>query len=127
MDKITKVSVPGVPEAAGNIYSNALMVGNQLILSGMISSDTSGDAYEQSVACLEQIKNLVIGCGGRIEDVAKLTVYLTSMDSRPGFGQARSEYFSGRMPCSTLVVISALARPGALVEVEAMAFIGAGT
>jgi enamine deaminase RidA (YjgF/YER057c/UK114 family) len=30
------------------------------------------------------------------------------------------------MPCSTLVAITALAQPGALVEIEATAFIGAG-
>tara|TARA_R110000868_G_scaffold4155_8_gene25254 strand:- start:2732 stop:3115 length:384 start_codon:yes stop_codon:yes gene_type:complete len=126
LDKITKVSVTTVPEPAGNIYSNCLKVGNHLILSGMIASDTSGDAYTQSVDCLEKIKELVEAAGGRIEDVVKLNIYLTDMDNRPAFGKARGEYFSGRMPCSTLVAITALAQPGALVEVEATAFIGAG-
>ncbi len=126
MDKITKVSVTTVPEPAGNIFSNCLKVGNQLILSGMIASDTSGDAYTQSVDCLEKIKELVEAAGGRIEDVAKLNIYLTDMDNRPAFGKARGEYFSGRMPCSTLVAITALAQPGALVEIEATAFLGAG-
>ena len=127
MDKITKVSVPGVPEPQGNIYSNCLKVGNQLLLSGMIAVDVSGDAYQQSVECFQKIKSLVEGNAGRMEDVVKLTVYLTDMANRPAFGKARSEFFSGRMPCSTLVAISALADPGALVEVEAMAFVGAGT
>ena len=57
MDKITKVSVPGVPEPVGNIYSNCLKVGNQLILSGMIAADTSGDAYQQSIDCFEKIRH----------------------------------------------------------------------
>ena len=116
MDKITKVSVPGVPEPEGNIYSNCLKVGNQLILSGMIAADTSGDAYQQSIDCFEKIKALIVGAGGRMEDVAKLNIYLTDMETRPAFGKARGEYFSGRMPCSTLVAITALAAPGALVE-----------
>ena len=127
MDKITKVSVPAVPEPQGNIYSNCLKVGNQLLLSGMIAGDVSGDVYQQSVECFQKIKSLVEGNAGRMEDVVKLTVYLTDMANRPAFGKARSEFFSGRMPCSTLVAISALADPGALVEVEAMAFVGAGT
>ena len=76
--------------------------------------------------CLEKIKELVEAAGGRIEDVVKLNIYLTDMDNRPAFGKARGEYVSGRMPCSTLVAITALAQPGALVEVEATAFIGAG-
>ena len=69
------------------------------------------------------------GCekqGFRMEDVAKLNIYLTDMENRAAFGKARGEFFSGRMPCSTLVAITALAQPGALVEIEATAFIGAG-
>ena len=58
-----------------------------------------------------------------MEDVAKLNIYLTDMENRPDFGKARSEYFSGRMPCSTLVAITALAAPGALVEIEAVAWV----
>ena len=126
-EKITKVSVTGVPEPEGNIYSNCVKVGNQLILSGMIASNTDVGAYEQSVECFEKIKTIVEAAGGRIEDVAKLTIYLTDMEDRPAFGKARKEYFSGRMPCSTLVAISALAAPKAVVEVEATAFLGAGT
>ena len=126
MDKITKVSVTTVPEPQGNIYSNCLKVGPQLILSGMIATDATGDAYSQSVDCFYKIKELVEAAGGRIEDVAKLNIYLTDMENRPAVGKARSEFFSGRMPCSTLVAITALAQPGALVEIEAMAFLGAG-
>lgn len=126
MDKITKVSVTTVPEPQGNIYSNCLKIGPQLLLSGMIADDTDGDAYEQSINCFFKIKELVEAAGGRIEDVAKLTIYLTDMENRPAFGKARGEVFSGRMPCSTLVAITALAQPGALVEIEATAFLGAG-
>ena len=127
MDKITKVSVSGVPEPEGNTYSNCLKVGNQLILSGMIAADTRGDAYQQSVDCFEKIRALIEASGGRMEDVVKLNIYLTDIENRPAFGKARSDYFSGRMPCSTLVVIKGLAAPGALVEIEATAFLGAGT
>jgi 2-iminobutanoate/2-iminopropanoate deaminase len=127
MDKITQVSVPGVAEPAGAIYSNCLKVGNQLFLSGMIADDTSGDTYQQSVNCFEKIKALIVGAGGRMEDIVKLNVYLTDMENRPDFGKARSEVFTGRTPCSTLVAITALAAPGALVEIEATAFLGAGT
>ena len=126
MDKITKVSVTTVPEPKGNIYSNCLKVGPQLILSGMIATDTTGDAYAQSADCFYKIKELVEAAGGRIEDVAKLNIYLTDMENRSAVGKARAEYFSGRMPCSTLVAITALAQPGALVEIEATAFLGAG-
>lgn len=127
MDKITKLSVVGVAEPKGNIYSNCLKVGNQLFLSGMIAEDTGGDAYAQSVSCFDKIKRIIEGAGGRLEDVVKLNIYLTDIAHRPGFGKARGEFFSGRMPCSTLVAVAALANPQAVVEIEAVAFIGAGT
>jgi len=127
MDKITKTSVTGVPEPEGNIYSNCLKVGNQLFLSGMLADEFSGGIYEQATQCFDKIKRLVEGAGGRMEDIIKLNVYLTDMADRPDFGRARGEFLSGRMPCSTLVAVSALANPDAVVEVEAVAFIGAGT
>lgn len=127
MDKITKLSVTGVAEPEGNIYSNCLKVGNQLFMSGMIAADAGTDAYAQSVACFEKIENIIKGAGGRMEDVIKLNIYLTDISHRPGFGKARGEFFSGRMPCSTLVAVAALANPDAVVEIEATAFIGAGT
>ena len=126
MDKLTKLSVPGVPEPAGNTYSNCIGVGNQMFLSGMLAEDTSVGIYDQAVSCFSRIKYLIEAGGGRMEDVAKLNVYLTDMADRAEFSRARSEFFSGRMPCSTLVAVSALADPNAKVEVEAMAFIGAG-
>ena len=127
MDKITKISITGLPEPKDNIFSNALMCGNQVFISGMIADDTSGGAYDQSKSCLDKIKRIVEGVGGRLDDVVKLNIYLTDMANRPDFGKARSELFSGRMPCSTLVEVAALANPDALVEVEATAFVGAGT
>jgi enamine deaminase RidA (YjgF/YER057c/UK114 family) len=35
--------------------------------------------------------------------------------------EVRAEYFKGHLPASTLVQISKLARPGLLVEIEAIA------
>ena len=124
MDKITKISVTGMPEPAGNIYSNALAVGPMLFMSGMTAGEPTGDAYEQSVRCLERIQKLVEGGGGKMSDVVKITVYLTDIAYRPDFGRARSQFFSGRMPCSTLVAVSALADPGYKVEVDATAVVG---
>jgi enamine deaminase RidA (YjgF/YER057c/UK114 family) len=54
-------------------------------------------------------------------DVAKLTVYVTDISQKAAIGSARREFFSGDFPCSTLVEVSALAEPGLLVEIEAIA------
>jgi len=40
--------------------------------------------------------------------------------------RARREFFTGDFPCSTLVEVRSLATPEILVEIEAVAIIGAG-
>ena len=63
---------------------------------------------------------LVQGAGGRMEDVAKTTVYITDIKHREAVGRVRAEFFKGDPPANTLVVISALADPALLVEIEAI-------
>ena len=126
MDKITQVTAPAAPEPEARNFSNCLKVGNQVFISGMTASDPGADAHQQSRACLEKIEALVQAAGGKMSDVVKITVFLTDMAHRAAFSQAREAFFPGRKPCSSLIGISALARPGLVVEVEAIAVIGAG-
>lgn len=126
MPNIEMITTPVVPEPATGNFTNCLKVGHQLFLSGMIASDPSADAYAQSVDCLGKIRSLVEAAGGSMNDVVKITVFLTNMAHRESFSRARSEFFPGRKPCSTLVAISALAQPGLVVEVEAIAVLGGG-
>lgn len=123
MTRIAQITSPAVHEPANGNFTNCLKVGNQLFLSGMIASDASADAYTQSVDCLGKIRSLVEAAGGSMNDVVKITVFLTDMAHRESFSRARSEFFPGRKPCSTLVAISALAQPGLVVEVEAIAML----
>ena len=58
-------------------------------------------------------------------DVAKVTVYLTDIDDRARINPVRQERFGDRRPASTLVEVSALALPGALVEIECVAVVPA--
>ncbi len=126
MDSIVQITSPGVPEPEGHNFSNCLIVGQQVFLSGMIATDPDADPYQQSISCLEKIKALVEAAGGKMADIVKITVFLTDIDHRTDFSRARAEFFPGRKPCSTLVGISSLAREGLVVEVEAIAIIGAG-
>jgi len=125
MDKLMQICSDAVPEPEGNNFTNCLKVGSQLYLSGMIATDPEADAYAQSVSCLEKIQALVEAAGGTMSDVVKISVFLTDIKHRAAFSKARAEFFPGRKPCSTMVGISALARSGLVVEVEAIAHIGA--
>ena len=132
MENVRQVVSPDVNEPNPPIYSNCLAVGNQLFISGMTAGDGKGgivgdgSAYSQAWQCFDRIKKLVEVEGGTLKDVVKLTLFVTDMSSRPEVGRARNEFFSGRMPCSTLVEVGSLAQPGLTVEIEATAFIGAG-
>ena len=126
MEKISQITAAMAPEPEGNNFTNCLKVGQQLYLSGMIASDPAADAYKQSLSCLEKIQALVEAAGGSMKDVVKLTVFMTNINFRDDFSRARAECFPARKPCSTMVGISSLARPGLVVEVEAIAVIGAG-
>jgi len=130
--QIVQITSPLVPEPPGGIFSNALKVGDQVFLAGMTATGEDGkaiggaSAYEQARVCLQRITALADAAGGSIADVVKMTVYLTNMDDRAELLRAREGFFSPPMPCSTLIGVSALARPDLLVEIDATMILGAG-
>jgi enamine deaminase RidA (YjgF/YER057c/UK114 family) len=56
-----------------------------------------------------------------LNDIVKMTSYLTRVENLAGFGAVRDRHLGDHHPTSTLLVIQALARPEFLVEVEVMA------
>ena len=64
--------------------------------------------------------------GGSFKDVVKINSYLTDMSHIAIFRGVRDSYVNTKAPpASTTVAISALARPGALFEIEAIAVLPA--
>jgi 2-iminobutanoate/2-iminopropanoate deaminase len=61
-----------------------------------------------------------------MSDVVKVTIYVVNIKQNIEVWRARQEFFTGDFPCSTLVEIRSLATPEILVEIEAIAWIGAG-
>ncbi len=60
-------------------------------------------------------------CGMGLENLVKLTIFLTDADYIDAWRAAQKEALGDVVPASTLLIISRLARPGLLVEVEAIA------
>jgi enamine deaminase RidA (YjgF/YER057c/UK114 family) len=83
------------------------------------------DMYSQSRQSLGKIRNLVEAAGGKMDDIVKLNIFVTDISERKEVWRARSEFFSGDFPCSTLVEVKGLATPELKVEIEAVGFIGA--
>jgi reactive intermediate/imine deaminase len=119
-----------VAEAPPGTYSNALAVGRTIYVAGQHAGEADGtvvgehDVRAQATRALEKIQALLAAAGARMDDIVKLGVYLTDITTRAQVGEARRAFFSGDFPCSTLVGISALAQPGLLVEIDAIAVRG---
>jgi enamine deaminase RidA (YjgF/YER057c/UK114 family) len=127
--KKRRVTTAAVAEPPAKTWSNCVVIGNQVFVSGMTARGpdgvTGGDSmYGQSKAIFEKIKALVVAAGGGMDDVVKVNIFVTDIKRREEVWKARAEYFTGDFPASTLVEISALAAPELLVEIEAVAFIG---
>jgi enamine deaminase RidA (YjgF/YER057c/UK114 family) len=109
-------------------YSSAVVAGNTIYLAGAVSGrDAAGnvigrdDIEAQTVAVFESLKETLASAGATFADLTKLTVFATKLEYRAKIGEVRSRYISGEPPASTFVVITSLADPDFLVEVEGIA------
>src|SRR4030081_3782009 len=76
---------------------------------------------EQTEVVWQNILAVLADAGMGIGDVVKITSFLTRHENFPSFAQVRAKFLGSHRPASTLLVISSLARPEFLVEVEAIA------
>lgn len=122
-----------VGEPADGMWSNCLRIGDLITVSGMTARGLDGFTiqgdreYEQSRVIFHKIKNLVEAAGGQMDDVVKMTIFVTNMAHNAEVWKARKEFFTGNFPACTLVEVSALAKPEILVEIEALAVAGCST
>lgn len=83
----------------------------------------SHDPAEQTHKVMQNIKQLIEESGGKMEHLTKVVVYLTDVRHREAVYRTMGEYIKGIHPVSTGIVVSALARPDWLVEIDATAVI----
>ncbi len=83
----------------------------------------SHDPVEQTHKVMQNIRQLVEECGGKMEHVTKLVVYLTDVRHREAVYRTMGDYIKGVFPVCTGLVVVALARPEWLVEIDATAVI----
>ena len=114
-------------------YSQAILskAGQVLFISGQTSVDEERNIVGkmnieiQTRQVLENIKVIAEEAGGSLENIVRLTTYVTDARSLPDYYKTRKEYFKKDPPTSTTVVVTALGREDLLVEVEAMAVLQA--
>ena len=104
--------------------------GHLIFASGQVSRDVDGntvgvgDIKAQTRQVLENLKAVLEEGGATMDDVVKVTVFVTNVAEHfAQIHEVRSEFWKDGYPASTLVEISALANPELLIEIEALAVI----
>lgn len=120
----------GWPQPRG--YANGMVAeGRVLMTGGLVGWDAEGVFPQGFVSQLRQtflnIKAVVEAGGGRVEDIVRLTWYVTDIqsyrDSLKELGPVYREVFGRHFPAMAVVAVTALVEPEALLEIEATAVI----
>lgn len=112
------------PEAIGP-YSQGVVAGNFLFCSGQIPIDPStgnqikGSPREQAEQCLKNLKGIIREAGASMDDVVKVTIYLTSMDSFKEVNEIYATFFTKNPPARATVAVVGLPL-GFNVEMDAV-------
>jgi enamine deaminase RidA (YjgF/YER057c/UK114 family) len=101
--------------------------GRTIYIAGQLGIDLSGnmppDFRGQIVQAFENLKNALTAVGASFKDVVKINNYIVDIPANIAtFREVRDQYLNmAAPPASTAVGVPALARPGALFEIEAIA------
>ena len=79
-----------------------------------------GDAEAQTRQVMANIRDVVSAAGAKMEDVAKITCFITDIAYYPAYSKVRAETWPKDPPASSTVVVTGLVRPEFVVEVEAI-------
>ncbi len=89
---------------------------------GTAPDGTIGEGIEEQTALVyRNITTVLNECGMGLENLVKVTIFLTSPDYIDAWRAGQQDAFGDVIPASTLLIVSRLARPELLVEVEAVA------
>lgn len=109
-----------VVKARGSMVFVRGQVGQDLATSASVAVGDAGGQAEQAMA---NVKELLEEAGARLEDICKITIYLTDPRHREAVYRTVGRWLKGVFPVSTGIVVSALARPEWLVEIDVIAVI----
>ena len=125
------ISTGNAPAAIGP-YSQAIRAGDTIFVSGQIPLDPVTGALIEDVSIqaqarrsLENIAAVLGAAGASMDDVVKVTVYLSDMDDFKEVNGVYGEYFGARPPARATVAVRGLPL-GVAVEMDCIAVVGAG-
>ena len=129
MADVERLNPPTLNDPAGR-YTAVVKRGNVVFIAGQTAIDKDGnlvgegDPLAQARQVYANIDAAIKSVGGTKDDILKTTTYILDLDHLLATRPARNEYFGDKRPTSTMLVISGLADPRYLIEVECMAVLG---
>jgi len=121
------ISTENAPQAIGP-YSQAVKAGNLMFISGQIPLDPkTGDLVSESIdeqakQVLNNIKSICEAAGQSIDDIVKISIFLTDLENFAIVNEVMKEYFTEPYPARATVEVSGLPL-GVKVEIEAIVLI----
>ena len=112
------------PEAIGT-YSQAVEHQGLVFISGQIPLDpdsmeiVTGGIEPQIRRVFENLSAVCIAAGGSLDDIVKLTIFLTDLGAFPQVNTIMGQYFTAPYPARAAVEVSALPK-GVNVEMDAI-------
>ncbi len=118
----------GLPPVNG--YSHAVVFSGRMVaVSGQVPVDGDGklvgtDPGAQTRQVFQNLATALAAAGARMDDVVKLTYYLTDLGDLETVRRVRDEFVSPHHPpASSLVQVSGLVHPAFRIEIDALAAI----
>lgn len=112
-----------------NDLCQAVRAGNTVYVRGQVGTDFAGnlvglgDAGLQAEQAMKNIEQLLIEAGSDLSHIVKTTTYIIDPRYREAVYQVTGKWLRGVFPISTGLVVSALAQPQWLVEIDVIAVI----
>ncbi len=113
------------PAAIGT-YSQAVQSGNLVFLSGQIPLDpqtmevVAGDFEARARRVFENLRAVCEAAGGSLDQVVKLTIFLTDLDDFATVNRVMEDFFAAPFPARAAIGVSALPKA---VDIEADAIL----
>jgi aminoacrylate peracid reductase len=111
-------------------FSPAVRAGNLLFISGTTAVDDDmqivgpGDIAAQARHIFAKFERLLAAAGATLADIVETTDFITTTENYAKTAEVRRQVFrGGPYPAATGVVVAGLLRPGALIEISAVAVI----
>jgi enamine deaminase RidA (YjgF/YER057c/UK114 family) len=107
----------------------SVRAGNHVFLRGQVGQDLKGrivgvgDPAAQAEQAMKNVKVLLEEQGAQMEDICKITVYITDRAYREPVYRTVGKWLKGVYPCSTGLIVQGLARPEWVMEIDVEAVI----